>query len=1590
MDIKKEIEGIAQFYLNTFKDKSSFEYRKNIFSEHELKNQYRDRELFELLQNIEDALKAARGGKNGVASFELTGDLLIVSNNGKPFSIESVSRLCSGEASEKTKEFIGNKGIGFRSVLNWTDEIEIYSGKGEKYISVGFSKNYAKSKYLELINTSPEVKSRILRQHKELKGIKDLYPVFNAPQFIEPIPKKYDTVIKFHIKSEEVKERIKRDMLDFDKNVILFLDHVSEIQFSIEGEGGFSRVISKEINEDGIVAVWADNDKEEFYFNATETRLEEKVEASDSDIVKMAVAIPIKFREGRNFKLYTFFPLLDIESPFESLLHATFFVTPNRNDFESSSEEYKKANREVLAKLFNFYIDSVIKFIVGSDRLKFLCPVAIEGHGTTYFGFPWRINERFDFDRYKDLLSDREILKSRNGFLTPTDKSLMLQEKVPYWFDGKNFENLVAGFDSSRLYQFALKIAGPEHNYEKLLLSAINASVGRWSDEERINTFQWWNDKTSFTELPRILRAASSPGHETEEFIKDKSLEVFLSNSVAEVPSWANVLLLDKTDQDLLIDAYQPAIKDSNDKRKENNQTAERDIRILPRLIRKNLINLQEQSSTFRLVNPINNSVESYEEACEFLVWLFNNPPEDEDSEEFKKNVGKLRLPMKSRFGSGFKTPDLLYIDDNELNPVGSMVMKHQSSLLPVDYSPLSAITDSNKINSFLTSLGITKFPKPVVINQRNQLYTNLPLIFQDYIKYVDYKSDNFRRDNYYEIQVENIPQLREILEKLSTEQILRWIFADDRLKEILRNNTEGDNSYIYLRTPRGRFLNNFLSDKKYPSFIRFVFATTRWIRIGENVYSPSEILMSGKRFEILNELDIPWISEKMIKKLSQDLNKDSEEIRSIFRWIGVKERFIEFNSSEFYSLLLKISNLKNPELIKRSMDISRAIYREIIDNGSSPDRIEAFYDDCEEKTNFFNQGKVLAVSSSDIESYQPLEKVRFSSSATLPLKNIYFIKVDTRGGRKNDFKDILNIKSPEKDPPVKEYHKSLFNQEFLSDFKDFFSYFLAIYDGSLVKRLISLEVELADKILFDEKEDPNLEIDLKDYEPVIRKSGSWLILVPSSFKYSEIPREALASAITKILKVEMNFPARELLATAELLFVFTISQRQKWGKDHIANIHDVEYYLKQLRDKDEIKENVVNWLKGKSVQEHWWKFSYNLEWGATEDISTLEKIILLVKETGIDVKELERVADREISFSPLNLKLISEKIDSSRRDYDQTVYDFLIKNPSRREYFIDYKRDFDADVVKKDYDIRNDMNINLDHMLEDFLIKKGIDKIYIGPRRDYDKIYRANKKKIMAILDIDAMKVFISDEKNESLLYFEDELQGLISKAKAYKETIQKEEEEEKKSDVAEEINIEKIYENAVAGGILQSSQPGVRHHGSGGSVSERAKGRENRHKNERGRIAEELAVRYILEGKVPFIEDFFPSGYKVIPVSGNLRVSKFDGLDVEDTSSRGDDFGCDLILSSPDNKRKIYIEVKSSITNRCKFPLTQNEYELMEQIGKDEKKGAPSLYRVIFVSGLDIERNGEGAGIHFLEDPLYSSSFKKENTEYRFHYQK
>ncbi|MFE3073582.1 sacsin N-terminal ATP-binding-like domain-containing protein [Streptomyces sp. NPDC059247] len=210
---------------------------------------YTGRFLLELLQNAYDAHpRGSRGGRVHVLLDEDEGEwgTLYVANGGDPFTWENVNQVCELARSSKViGEGIGNKGVGFRSVLLVSEAPEIYStdpdGPGGPELD-GYCFRFASRRDLE----------EFLAGDEDAHEVAAAFPLLQAPLPVAEVPpvcrelaaRGNVTVVRLPLLEESARVEARNRLEELARAkvpVMLFLDRLSSLTLERRAEGGTVR-----------------------------------------------------------------------------------------------------------------------------------------------------------------------------------------------------------------------------------------------------------------------------------------------------------------------------------------------------------------------------------------------------------------------------------------------------------------------------------------------------------------------------------------------------------------------------------------------------------------------------------------------------------------------------------------------------------------------------------------------------------------------------------------------------------------------------------------------------------------------------------------------------------------------------------------------------------------------------------------------------------------------------------------------------------------------------------------------------------------------------------------------------------------------------------------------------------------------------------------------------------------------------------------------------------------------------------------------------------------------------------------------------
>src|SRR4051794_14668645 len=130
-DMPDVIDRIVEQNLGAYRAMPS-RLQEDVSQEAQVASDYRGRLVYELLQNADDAMAEEQSSSDRVA-FLVTDEELWIANDGRALTDADVQGLCGLGASSKVdtsgrrRASIGHKGLGFKSVLEVTDEPTVFS-----------------------------------------------------------------------------------------------------------------------------------------------------------------------------------------------------------------------------------------------------------------------------------------------------------------------------------------------------------------------------------------------------------------------------------------------------------------------------------------------------------------------------------------------------------------------------------------------------------------------------------------------------------------------------------------------------------------------------------------------------------------------------------------------------------------------------------------------------------------------------------------------------------------------------------------------------------------------------------------------------------------------------------------------------------------------------------------------------------------------------------------------------------------------------------------------------------------------------------------------------------------------------------------------------------------------------------------------------------------------------------------------------------------------------------------------------------------------------------------------------------------------
>ncbi len=726
--MKKEIELEIQKRKDIYKsspDDMISAYNRELETEKE----YNGRQLLELLQNADD-----ENSDEVYIELNTKNSQLIIANRGthcKSFSLDGIKSLMISNLSSKvTKKYIGNKGLGFRSIINWSNKVIINSNN----LDIIFSKEIVNDIFDELFTKDDE--NKFIEKRNLPQGTKPI-PFLAMPKVVENIQNKWITKITIEYKDSFLDD-IKEQINDLKNEILLFLNHLVKLTLNIDGE--IREVIKKQDNE----FIYINNEKWTIYEDEAKLpkRLWEK--KNEEEFYNLKLALKEDY-DIQNNLLFAYFPT-HISMDFPFIIHGTFDLNSSRNSINKSDK-----NRYILEKLV-LLITKTAKELTQNEvsykALEFL--LYKDEHPTLEtLGF---------YEQLDNAIEELEIFPC-------IDNTYRKREDVVYI--SNEFSNFITKVNAVDL--FSNLLISTEQSVIDVSIYELNNSISTSTEklnllsqkisniEDRVNLIYIFYH--TFKRENKLLFLID----EKKEFIpiEDKVYTPNLGVHI-EIPSYVDIRFIHNELYKKLLQKFNATPQQLVEKLKEMTNIESYNAKsILNKIVVATNKELKKDNiDKIRIIKEMVLSLYSNYKSLDSKIFI------DAKVQLIAKNKSIVKandLYLSKTYPSGELTEELF-----------GEIFKDNQFLIDINFWEFK-YENKNDIESFFLWLGVNQYTKYSISNINKQW---------------EYKKNIFKNTNYTKIYDEEIIQIDNIeliLHYISKEKLLTWILLDRKLfSEIL------------------------------------------------------------------------------------------------------------------------------------------------------------------------------------------------------------------------------------------------------------------------------------------------------------------------------------------------------------------------------------------------------------------------------------------------------------------------------------------------------------------------------------------------------------------------------------------------------------------------------------------------------------------------------------------------------------------------------------------------------------------------------------------------------------------------------------
>ena len=1125
-DINNLIEERLKYYQTNTK-----EIARDYTIEKSTKEEYDGRQLLEMLQNVDDT-----GSPKVKIEWDKNAKKLAISNYGEAFSVNGIESLMRSHSSPKNKEdFIGNKGLGFRSLLIWASRIDIFAND----CKISFSQNIAESVFNDKLSLSAEAKNVVKKQSKVLVNVIP-FPVLAIPELIEfKRQDDWQTVIEIHY-IDDVEDKIQEIFDQISEELLLFLNNIEQIELVVDKDiTTFKSTKTPKID-------WTEvriNDKVWRVFSK-DGLIPQKTKNGDESINKK-YSLKVAFQNDlsdKYYKLFNFFPT-KISVSLPCIIHGTFDLNASR-DYINPSDS-------------NAIIFKDLAVFLG------LCAVLMSKEDVSWKPYQLinPLNESSDSSLVQALYKDLKIIREKERIIPTVNNDYIDYYQAKYYdkefntFFKDNFPDvlpeLILPIENTQIFFFISK------HYDNLtlvyrldLLSNTEITI-----EQRAELI--YQLITSGRNIYNEERFSLLINNKEDKSVISKDTVAFTpmvkSDGEFRIPTSIKIDFINT-------DLYNLLYKKLSTQFDSKNQTSREFQNAV-----KTVVNVQPYDSNsiiLRVVSGINKGLSESKSLPEDFVLI-------------KEMVSSLFANFKHLKTQQTKITDISLINkNNQIIPASDLflgktypdgetveflyegIYTKNDYLLEIDYWGL-ANENHDEVERFFLWLGVNKYAKistkKLDGNWAEAPYFNYIFGINNPAKNLNFKIDRITKDTY----VSYIENIEAVLQMDETKKLL-LIFKD----EIVRNKIEELETKILWR-----FAQSPYTIKTSISYIKYQF-------LKEDIFN-SYVLEDGNEVlqKIINEnINIDFFT-------LQSYGITTLEVSSLLLKLGAKQTVESLEPDVLYRAIRKVAE-------KISIEKTRGVqgvYKKIVDSLEIQDsKINNIPNDL--KLFAKQEGKAVLLSASDIF---------YSNNSVLPSKierTIPLLDFPKRGGQDKVHKYFgVNIVDATKIILEDVKEADLLNRKFQKLFESLRVSLLLyrLYSKNLKKEISTKEaikqnvsylknctIKLVDSCKYSYLNENK--IALEDFEFVIYKEAFY-IKVPSHNDFKAlISASKFSDAFAEIMSIQFN--------VTELKNDFRFLIRN--------DLKDTLHLLTQDFDEEKINK-VKNYFGVPAAEQNFWKNIY-------------------------------------------------------------------------------------------------------------------------------------------------------------------------------------------------------------------------------------------------------------------------------------------------------------------------------------------------------------------------------------------------------------